>query len=133
MKKKNDIMIPIIATFVVALLMTVMLIVYYGNKPLAQKGSKRIVIEVVIPDEKPHEYEMYTDAEYLGEALKETNFIKGNTTDLGFYVTEVKGRTADDSKNEWWCLTKGGEDVYTGVDLTPIYDGDHYEFSIKTY
>lgn len=133
MRNKDDWTKPIIATFIVAFIMTAMLITYYKNRPTPIMGSKHVIVTVNIPDERPYEYEIYTEAEYLGQALKATNFIKGETTDLGFYITEVKGRAADDSKREWWCITKGGEDVYTGVDETPVSDGDKFEFTLKTY
>ncbi len=31
----------------------------------------------------------------------------------------VNGVTADEAKEEWWCFTKDGEDVMTGVDSPP--------------
>jgi hypothetical protein len=133
MRNKDDWTKPIIATFIVAFIMTAMLITYYKNRPTPIKGSKHVIVTVNIPDERPYEYEVYTDAEYLGKALKDTNFIKGETTELGFYITEVKGRVADDSRREWWCITKDGEDVYTGVDEIPVNDGDKFEFTLKTY
>ena len=40
------------------------------------------------------------------------------------------GRVADDAKQEWWCLTKGGEMWMNGVDTTEIADGDAYEFTL---
>lgn len=132
MNKRNNLMGPIIATFVVAFIITAMLVIYYSNRPTAQKGSKNVTIEVVIPDEKTQKYSMHTDAQYLGEALTEVNFIKGETSEYGLFITEVKGRIADSSKKEWWCITKNGEDVYTGVDQTPIVDGDKYELTLKT-
>ena len=46
---------------------------------------------------------------------------------------EVDGVEADDSKSQWWCITKDGEQVNTGVDATPIEDGDHYELTLSTY
>ena len=33
---------------------------------------------------------------------------------------------------EWWCFSKGGEDLSTGVDTTPIADGDTFEATLKT-
>ena len=37
-----------------------------------------------------------------------------------------------EAKEEWWCFTKDGEDVMTGVDSTPVADGDHFEITLKT-
>lgn len=47
-------------------------------------------------------------------------------------VTTVNGVTADSSLEEWWCFTKGGETLNTGVDSTPIADGDHFEITLTT-
>jgi len=134
MKNKNDIKGAIIATFVVALIMTIMMITYTMYKQPSIKGSKSVIVRVIVPEEdKKYEYQVYTDAEYLGEALRETNFIKGENSQYGFYVTEVKGIAADSSKNQYWMLTKKGEYVNTGVDQTPVYDGDEFEFTLTTY
>ena len=40
----------------------------------------------------------------------------------------VDGETVNESNQEWWCLTKGGEMHNYGVDDTEIADGEHYEF-----
>ena len=42
----------------------------------------------------------------------------------------MDGETADESKQEWWKLTKEGEMVNTGADVTPIADGEHYELTL---
>ena len=39
----------------------------------------------------------------------------------------MDGETVDDAKQEWWCFTKGGEMMMTGVDDSMIADGEHYE------
>ena len=31
---------------------------------------------------------------------------------------------------EWWCFTKNGETLMTGVDDTMIADGEHYEATL---
>ena len=41
----------------------------------------------------------------------------------------VSPSTADESIQQWWCFTKGGEMLMTGVDTTPIADGEHYEIT----
>lgn len=131
--KKNDLTGPIVATIIVAFIMTGMLITFAKNRQPTAQGSKQVFIKVILSEEKTYDFKMYSDAEYLGEALKNSGFIKGEETEFGFYVTEVKGFAADSSKNEWWCITKGGEEIYTGVDQIPINDGDRFEFTLKTY
>ena len=50
----------------------------------------------------------------------------------GLYVTKVDGEEADESQQQWWCFSKDGEDLMTGVDDTMIADGDHYDITLKT-
>ena len=45
-------------------------------------------------------------------------------------ITEVNGRKADNSKQEWWCITKDGEFSDYGVDMLIIQDKDKYELTL---
>ncbi len=36
-----------------------------------------------------------------------------------------------ESKQQWWCITKGGEQVNTSADQTPIADGEQFELTLK--
>ena len=69
------------------------------------------------------------------EALKyledTTHRVEGLWLVLG--KDAVDGETAQDSLNQWWCVTKGGERVNTGADLTPIADGDRFELTLSVY
>ena len=68
----------------------------------------------------------------LRQALEEQKLVEGEESQYGLYVKTVNGVTADEAKEEWWCFTKDGEDVMTGVDSTPVADGDHFEITLKT-
>lgn len=105
----------------------------YHYRPETATGEKEISIQVVhgTPQETAF-YSYTTEAEYLGEALQEQNLIDGEEGPYGLFVTTVDGETADESKQEWWCLTKGGEMVQTGVDTTPIADKDQFELTLTT-
>jgi len=100
-------------------------------KPTGTTGSKAIVVEV-ITDDSSKEYKIKTDSEFLRGALEEAELVEGSESEYGLFVTGVAGITADDSKQQWWCFTKGGEDLFTGVDDTPIADGDHFEATLTT-
>lgn len=127
---KKNVFKGIIAFGIVALLAIGMLFAYNKLKPQATEGSKEIVVEVVIPEEETKEFTLKTDAEYLRQALEEKDLVKGSESEYGLFITEVNGRVANDANQEWWCVTKGGEDVFTGVDETPIADGDHFEITL---
>ena len=94
-----------------------------------QSGEKTITVEVVLPDETVT-HTITTDAEYLRGALEEKSLIAGDESEYGLFVKTVAGVTADDGNQEWWCFTKGGETLFTGVDTTPITDGDKFEITL---
>ena len=41
--------------------------------------------------------------------------------------------TADDSANQYWALYIGDDYSQTGVDTTPVNDGDSFKFVIESY
>ncbi len=90
-------------------------------------GPKDITLNVTHGDGSEKSFSISTDAEFLGEALQEEKLIEGEDGQYGLYITAVDGETADSDNQEWWCLKKDGEMTSTGVDTTPISDGDTFE------
>ena len=88
-----------------------------------------ITLEVVGPDGSSKEHKVSTDSsKNLGQALMDAGLIEGEEGAYGLYVKVVDGITADyDVDQSWWGLYKDGEMLMTGVDSTPIADGDHFE------
>lgn len=99
-----------------------------GPKPI--EGGKNIKVEIITVEAADKTVEIKTDAEFLRQALEQENLIQGDESEFGLFVKTVDGVTADDSKQEWWCITKNGEQLMTGVDFTPIADGEHYEITL---
>lgn len=89
-----------------------------------------ITLEVVGPDGSSEEITISTNPENnLRKALEAQKLISGDESEFGLYVKVVNGITADyDVDGSWWGLYKNGEMLMTGVDSTPIADGDHFEF-----
>lgn len=100
--------------------------------PDGQTGDKSFTLKVVHADGGEFETNVSTDKETLGEALQDAQLIDGENGPYGLFVTTVDKETADPDKEEWWCLTKGGESVNTGVDSTPVEDGATYELTLTT-
>lgn len=100
------------------------------NEPQTTAGEKRIGVMVVYSETKDDFFYYETDAEYLGEVLLENALVEGNESQYGLFITTVNGVTADEGRQEWWCLTKGGEQLNTGIDTTPIADGDTFELTL---
>lgn len=128
-QKKNYVQV-IIASILFVAIIAAMVIMYLQLKPLSTQGSKKVVIDIIIPDEETKEITLNTDTEFLRQALQEKNLIKGTESEYGLFISEVNGRIADASKQEWWCITKSGEQVLYGVDEVAINDGDHYEITL---
>lgn len=93
-------------------------------------AQKTVTIQVVHKDKTQKEFQILSSAEYLGDALVAEGLIKGTTGDYGLYIDTVDNETADSGKEEWWCITKGGQAVMTGVSTTPFADGDAFELTL---
>lgn len=126
MKKKS-----IIALSVFVILLLAVFSIWFFTRPAPAEGSKTITLEVIHHDGSSASFSIATDAENLRAALEQVDgLITGEESPYGLMVNTVDGETADYGKDQsWWCLTKGGEWLDTGVDDTLIADGEHYEFT----
>ena len=95
-------------------------------------GGKIIDVTVIYADAASDEFHISTDAEFLRGALEEQKLIQGEESQYGLFVTTVNGVTADESQQQWWFFTKGGEALMAGVDSTPIANGDAFEITLTT-
>jgi len=78
------------------------------------------------------EFNFKTEEGSLGKDLDNRNLIETDNSGASRFVTGVNGKNADASKKEWWNLKVNGENSQTGVDDTPINDGDKIEFILTT-
>ena len=98
----------------------------------AERGEeKTITITVTHSDGSQKEFSFTTDYEMLGDLLREEDLADGIEGASGFYVTEVDGEKAEDTKQEWWMALKDGEMIQSGVDYTPLEDGDSFELAFS--
>ena len=128
MNRKKQILLVV----VLAILVITVGIVWWMNRPAATVGAKTVTVEVIHGDGTQKVFTLHTDAETLRSACDEEELIQSEDGEYGLYVLTVDGETADDSLQQWWCITKGGEDLMTGVDDTVISDGEKYEFTLTT-
>ena len=120
----------IIAVAILLVLVLGAILAWFVLKPKPAEvpdGTIGIVVEVTHKDGSQKEFSIRTEAENLRGALEQENLIQGNESEYGLFVTAVDGEGTDSANQEWWCFTKGGEMLMTGVDDTPIADGEHYE------
>ena len=116
----------------VVVVAAILFTVYWAFAPQGKEGAKTITVEVFNGEEFVGNHTLTTDKAYLGDALKEAGLVEGEESATGLFVKTVDGITADDSQQQWWCFTKGGKDLNTGVDATPVEDGDCFEATLKT-
>jgi hypothetical protein len=116
---------------ILVVLIAVAYLAYHFLSPDTVVGAKTISISIDHLNGEDKTLTIKTDAEYLRGALEQEKLIAGDNSQYGFYITEMDGEKADESKQQWWGYTKSGEYVDTGVDQTPIADGDSFEFKLN--
>lgn len=110
----------------------VLAVVYSVFRPKPVEGSKKITIEVINKEEESAVYHVKTDAEYLRQAMEETEGLtfEGEESPYGLMVTTVNGEEADAVKDgAYWSFYVDGAYCDYGIDGQPVKDGN--EFVIK--
>lgn len=120
----------VIGAVLLAVLIAAAALVFVFTRPETTQGDKTITVQIVY-DNVDKSVVIDTDAEYLRGALDEKQLVEGDESEYGLFIKKVDGRAVDDAKQEWWCITKGGESVMSGVETTPIADGDVFEITLK--
>ena len=93
------------------------------------EGSKEFTLIVTDGDGKESTATIRTDKDIVGDALLELELIAGDPQDTGLYVKCVNGKTYDyDKDGKYWAFYIDGEYAMSGVDTTPIKDGEVYSF-----
>lgn len=106
----------------------------FGAKAVA--GSKNITIEVVNKAEESIVYELSTDAEFLRQAMEETDGLTfdGEEGPYGFSVYSVNGEAADFTvDNSYWSFYVNEEYCTYGIDSQPVMDGDAFQIVYTVY
>ena len=96
------------------------------------EGETTFLFTVVDADGNSKVYEVHTDKTVVGDALLELNLIAGDVGEFGLYVKTVDGITVDyDTDGKYWAFYVNGEYAMTGVDATPITEGEEYSFKVE--
>lgn len=102
--------------------------IYFFLLPATSKGAKTYTLTVVHADKNSKDFTLHTDEEYLGAALKNENLISGSESEFGMMVEVVDGERAIwDKDGAYWAFYIGEEYANTGVDATPVNDGDSFK------
>lgn len=96
------------------------------------EGNTVFNLSVVDKEGVEADFEIHTDKETVGEALLDLGLISGEEGEYGLYVKTVNGITADyDKDGVYWAFYINGEYASTGVDATPITEGENYSFKVE--
>ena len=137
MEKKNTKKSTLIAAIVLAVLVLGALAAwffYFKPNMEAEAGMKKITIQVTHLDKDAHKdqtFEVKTKEEFLLAAARSVVKVEGTDSQYGLYVQTVDGETADESKQQWWCIMVNGDMGQLGIDSQPVEDGAKYELVLK--
>ncbi len=96
------------------------------------EGETVFMFTVLDVENNEKVYEIHTNKTIVGDALLELDLISGDAGDYGLYVKTVDGITVDyDMDGKYWAFYINGEYAMTGVDATPITDGEEYSFKVE--
>ena len=96
------------------------------------EGSKSFELTIVDKEGTEHHYLIHTDEEMVGFALIAHELIEGEEGPYGMYIKSVLGQKLDyETDGMYWSFYVGGEYAMTGVDQTPITEGEHYQLKAE--
>lgn len=126
----------IAALVVLVVVIICMAVIYMNLRPQPEVGSKTITIQVVSADETAKDYTVSTDAEYLRQAMEETEGLtfSGDESEYGMMVTEVNGEVADyNADGAYWAFYINDEYCEYGIDTQTVTDGDAFSIVYTIY
>ena len=92
------------------------------------EGSKSFELTIADKEGTEHHYLIHTDEEMVGFALIAHELIEGEEGPYGMYIKSVLGQVLDyDKDGMYWSFYVNGEYALTGVDQTPITEGESYQ------
>lgn len=118
-----------------AAVLVILAVIYSLFSAKTTAGSKNITIEVVNKASESTMYEVSTDAEYLKEAMEETEGLtfEGTESEYGMMVDTVNGEKADyNIDGSYWSFYVNGEYCNYGIDAQPIADQDAFQIVYTT-
>ncbi len=94
-----------------------------------ETGEKNIVLVVTDKEGVETKYEISTDAEFLSDAMEETEGLTfdGTMGPYGLMLEKVNGEKAVyEEDNAYWSILVDGEYGMNGIDSQPVTDGTEY-------
>lgn len=99
-----------------------------GQATVLGEGAKSFELTIVDKEGNTHLYLIHTDEEMVGSALIAHELIEGEEGPYGLYIKSVLGQVLDyETDGMYWSFYINGEYALTGVDQTPINEGESYQ------
>lgn len=131
MSKKKKITLISVFVAVVAVVAIVAVVLNRKNTSTTD-GMKNFKVQIVSErDGYDQTTDCKSDAEFLGEFLRNYSGCEYQESDYGIYITSFDGMEEDLGNQYWWCISVNGEAAVTGADEIPLQDGDTYNFTLK--
>ena len=111
-------------------LIAILALVFFTFREKPVEGNKKISIEVVDKDGTSTLYELNTDAEFLQQAMDETEGLTygGAETQYGFTVDTINEVRADYTKDKaYWSFYVNTAYCNYGISAQPVADGDAFQ------
>ena len=94
------------------------------------EGAKSFPLTIVDKEGNAITITVNTDKETVGEALTELGIVEGTMGEYGLYMTHVNGIPAIfEEDGYYWSFYINDEYAMTGVDQTPITEGESYKLA----
>lgn len=94
------------------------------------EGAKSFQLTIVDKEGSSITITVNTDKEMVGEALTELGIVEGTMGEYGLYMTHVNGIPAIyEEDGYYWAFYINDEYAMTGVDQTPITQGESYKLA----
>jgi len=97
-------------------------------------GEGSVSFPLTIVDKEGNEINITvkTNQETVGGALLELGIVEGEDGSYGLYMTHVNGIPAIyEEDGTYWAFYINGEYAVTGVELTPIVEGESYKLIVE--
>lgn len=122
-KAKTGIIIGFVAVVAVAIA------IVFALKVQPNAGGKQFTISIESERDGFKEViDCKSDLGFLGEYLRNQDYVDYQDSDWGIYITGLKGMSEDMENQYWWCLYVNGESSMVGADEVALTDGDAYSF-----
>ena len=121
-----------ISCIAAALIIAIVGVIFMFKMSTPTAPTKNLSISVVHGDKTTKDFSVKTIRANLADALLDEKIIEGQDSEYGLFITTADGETADDTKEQWWCITKDGGQLNTGATDTLTDDGDKYEITLTT-